>query len=53
MTKQHEPTAETRSNVKALASVGKKQEERYATWEPSIDRPPSFRPDLVLLPYSE
>lgn len=33
--------------------IGKKQEERYATWEPSIDRPPSFRPDLVLLPYSE
>ena len=26
MTKQHEPTAETRSNVKALASVGTTQE---------------------------
>lgn len=32
--------------------IGKKQEEKYATWEPSIDRPPSFRPDLVLLPYA-
>ena len=31
---------------------GKPQDETLATWEPSIDRPPAFRPDLLLLPYS-
>lgn len=29
---------------------GWKQEEKAATWEPSIDRPPAYRPDLLLLP---
>lgn len=28
---------------------GIKQDESLATWEPSIDRPPAFRPDLLLL----
>jgi len=32
---------------------GEPQEEKYATWEPSIDRPPAYRPDLVLLPWKE
>lgn len=27
------------------------QDESLATWEPSIDRPPAFRPDLIMLPY--
>lgn len=26
------------------------QDEGISTWEPSIDRPPAFRPDLLLLP---
>lgn len=26
------------------------QDERLATWEPSIDRPPAYRPDLLMLP---
>lgn len=28
---------------------GAPQDEELATWEPSIDRPPVFRPDLVML----
>lgn len=31
--------------------VGERQDESLATWEPSIDRPPAFRPDLILLGY--
>lgn len=31
--------------------VGERQNEALATWEPSIDRPPAFRPDLILLGY--
>lgn len=27
--------------------VGRRQDETLATWEPSIDRPPAFRPDLL------
>lgn len=30
---------------------GAPQDEELATWEPSIDRPPVFRPDLVMLPH--
>jgi methionyl-tRNA formyltransferase len=30
--------------------AGVKQRESLATWEPAIDRPPAFRPDLLLLP---
>lgn len=29
---------------------GEKQDETIATWEPSIDRPPAFRPDLLMIP---
>lgn len=29
---------------------GEKQDEAIATWEPSIDRPPAFRPDLLMIP---
>jgi len=29
---------------------GSEQDEEIATWEPSIDRPPVFRPDLHMLP---
>ena len=29
---------------------GTGQDETLATWEPSIDRPPAFRPDLLMLP---
>jgi len=29
---------------------GRAQDEALATWEPSIDRPPAFRPDLLMLP---
>ncbi|CAB4130405.1 putative formyltransferase [uncultured Caudovirales phage] len=29
--------------------TGAPQDEELATWEPSIDRPPAFRPDLMLL----
>lgn len=29
---------------------GVPQDEAIATWEPSIDRPPAFRPDLLMLP---
>ena len=28
---------------------GAAQDEALATWEPSIDRPPAFRPDLVMI----
>lgn len=28
---------------------GTAQDERIATWEPSIDRPPAFRPDLLMI----
>lgn len=28
---------------------GKEQDESFATWEPSIGRPPAFRPDLIML----
>jgi len=28
---------------------GTPQDERYATWEPSIGRPPAFRPDLIMI----
>lgn len=28
---------------------GDPQDEELATWEPSIDRPPAFRPDLLLI----
>lgn len=30
--------------------AGTGQDESIATWEPSIDRPPAYRPDLLLLP---
>ncbi len=30
--------------------IGTPQDESLATWEPSIDRPPAYRPDLLLLP---
>jgi len=33
--------------------VGERQDESLATWEPSIDRQPAFRPDLILLEYNE
>lgn len=29
---------------------GAPQDESLATWEPAIDRPPAFRPDLTLIP---
>ncbi len=29
---------------------GTGQDDTLATWEPSIDRPPVFRPDLIMLP---
>lgn len=29
---------------------GAEQDESVATWEPSIDRPPAYRPDLLMLP---
>lgn len=29
---------------------GRGQDEELATWEPSIDRPPAYRPDLLMLP---
>jgi methionyl-tRNA formyltransferase len=29
---------------------GVEQDEALATWEPSIDRPPAYRPDLLMLP---
>lgn len=32
---------------------GTPQDETLATWEPSIDRPPAYRPDLLLLPGPE
>ena len=28
---------------------GAAQDEALATWEPSIDRPPAFRPDLLMI----
>lgn len=31
---------------------GTEQDEEVATWEPSIDRPPLFKPDLFLIPGS-
>lgn len=31
---------------------GAAQDEELATWEPSIDRPPAYRPDLLMLPQS-
>jgi methionyl-tRNA formyltransferase len=31
---------------------GEPQDETVATWEPSIDRPPAHRPDLIMLPFS-
>ena len=31
---------------------GEPQDEAVATWEPSIDRPPAHRPDLIMLPFS-
>ena len=30
---------------------GTPQDEAIATWEPSIDRPPAYRPDLIMLPF--
>jgi len=30
--------------------AGREQDEELATWEPGIDRPPAFRPDLLMLP---
>ena len=30
---------------------GQAQDEALATWEPSIDRPPAYRPDLLMLPH--
>lgn len=30
---------------------GRAQDDEIATWEPSIDRPPAFRPDLMLISY--
>jgi len=33
--------------------LGDPQDEELATWEPSIDRPPAFRPDLLLLGYKK
>lgn len=42
------------SVVSAFANVGYQhgveQDEELATWEPSIDRPPAYRPDLLMLP---
>ena len=32
---------------------GTRQDEAIATWEPSIDRPPAYRPDLLLLPAAD
>lgn len=32
--------------------IGREQDESLATWEPSIDRQPAFRPDLMLLEYA-
>jgi methionyl-tRNA formyltransferase len=32
---------------------GEPQDETVATWEPSIDRPPAYRPDLIMLPFSQ
>lgn len=29
---------------------GIEQDDDIATWEPSIDRPPAYRPDLIMLP---
>ena len=41
--------------VKRFASSGyqhgEKQDDSIATWEPSIDRPPAFRPDLLMIPH--
>lgn len=37
--------------AEAGSVVGEKQDESLASWEPSIDRPPAFRPDLMLLSY--
>ena len=40
---------------KVIADLGKgiivreAQDEQYATWEPSVGRPPLFRPDLIQL----
>lgn len=31
--------------------IGTKQDEELATWEPAIDRPPSYRPDLIMIPW--
>lgn len=33
--------------------MGQPQDESVATWEPAIDRPPAFRPDLILLGYDK
>ena len=30
--------------------IGTKQDEEQATWETAIDRPPSYRPDLIMIP---
>lgn len=30
--------------------IGEAQDEELATWEPSIDRPPAYRPDLLMIP---
>lgn len=32
-------------------TYGKKQDEKLATWEPSLNPPPLSRPDLLMLPY--
>lgn len=31
---------------------GQKQDDALATWEPSIDRPPAYRPDLLMIEYA-
>jgi len=42
-----------REIVETDCVVGERQDESLATWEPSIDRPPAFRPDLILVGYKQ
>lgn len=42
-----------REIVETDCVVGERQDESLATWEPSIDRPPAFRPDLILVGYKK
>lgn len=49
----HEIIAMLAAAVARLASGAavewREQDESLATWEPSIDRPPAFRPDLLMI----